>query len=123
MSSEIAESEIEINKYFTILERDLTLLKKDKANQNLRKKISTNLDLIPSEMEYFVMLVDNTSEPQKKTFETAIQNYQNKLKTFIEKFAEYTNTKVAKISAQDLANNPEKINEIVKKVNICDLNR
>ena len=123
MSNEANESEIEMNKYFKILENDLKQLKKDKANQNLRKKISSNLELIPCELEYYQMFAENATGPEKTALDANVALFQQKITTLQKKYAKYTNSGVPKITAADMALNPAKIEEATGKINLCDLQR
>lgn len=121
MNAQTNDSEIELNKYFAIIEKDLDILKKDKTNTNLRKKLSSNIDLVPYELDYYAMWIENADDASKKTLETSLANYQAKFKKLQERFASLTNTAIPKVNAAELAMNTEKITEVTQRINLCDM--
>ena len=123
MNSQTNESEIELNKYFAIIEKDLDLLKKDKNNTALRRKVSSNMDLVPYEMDYYAMWIENADVATKKTLEASLAAYQEKFRKLQERFAGLTNTPLPAVNSAELAMNPEKIAEVTQRINLCDMQR
>jgi hypothetical protein len=121
MNDQTNDSEIELNKYFAIIEKDLDLLKKDKNNASLRKKISSNIDLVPYELDYYAMWIDNADSATKKTLEISLADYQAKFKKLQDRFIQMTNAGLPKVSATEMAMHPDKIAEVAQKINLCDM--
>lgn len=123
MNAQSNDSEAELNKYFTIIEKDLEALAKDKGSQPLRKKISSNLGLVPYELEYYEMIVDGATEAEKRTLSVTLEGYRQRLKKAQEKYAKLTNAPAPTATAEQLALNPQLIAEATAKINVCDMKR
>lgn len=123
MNAQSNDSEAELNKYFVIIEKDLEVLARDKGNQALRKKVSSNLGLVPYELEYYEMLVDGAADVEKKTLSVTLDGYRQRLKKAQERFAKLTNAPAPSATAEQLALNPQLITEATAKINVCDMKR
>ena len=121
MNREINQCEIELNRYFKTLEQDLEKLKKDKNSNQLKKKINSNLETIPFELEMYESFAEDLTGNDKNNFDINYKAFQTKLKDLQSKFQSLTNTKSPSIAEKNI--DPRKIEEVEKKINICNLQR
>jgi len=123
MEEELNENEIVLNNYLKSIEKDLKVFKKNKKDDLVRRRIQQNLSMLQDEIEYFSLNIDNCFDPKvKATFTKTLDRIHEKQADFEKQFADLSNKNEKKaLVINDNEITPAAINEVVQKINICDM--
>ena len=120
MNYEINDCELSLNKYFKIMENDLKNLSKNKTNNNLRRKITGNVEMIISELANYESYSSGMNEADKKKHEMQYRTFETKFNEFKKQFESLGTTKGTVLPNKNAIESTN-VDEITQKINICDM--